>query len=100
MSWHRYNSATDVAVDARRTHRHLRPGFTFIGTAEVNAATAKMRLVQTAEEIISVLGSDPQANVKVCVEVSAEFPQGVTDQVKRTVSENATSLGFKNKAWE
>jgi hypothetical protein len=73
---------------------------TFIGTAEVNAATAKMRLVQIAEEIISVLANDPQANVKVCVEVSAEFPQGVSDQIKRTVSENATSLAFKNKTWE
>lgn len=73
---------------------------TFIGTAEVNAATAKMRLVQIAEEIISVLTGDPQATVTVAVEITAEFPSGVSDQTKRTVSENATSLGFKNKTWE
>ncbi|MEI7879696.1 MAG: ATP-binding protein [bacterium] len=72
----------------------------FIGTAEVNAATAKMRLVQIAEEIVSVLVSDPQATVKVSVEITASFPEGVSDQVKRSVSENATSLGFKNKTWE
>lgn len=72
----------------------------FIGTAEVNAATAKMRLVQIAEEIISVLASDSQANVKVSVEITADFPEGVSDQVRRAVSENATSLGFKNKTWE
>ena len=73
---------------------------TFIGTAEVNAATAKMRLVQIAEEIISVLTSDSQATVKVSVEITADFPEGVSDQIKRAVSENAASLSFKNKTWE
>lgn len=73
---------------------------TFIGTADVNAATAKMRLVQIAEEIIRVLASDSQANVKVSVEITADFSEGVSDQIKRAVSENATSLGFKNKTWE
>jgi len=73
---------------------------TFIGTAEVNAATAKMRLVQIAEEIVSVLASDSQATVKVRVEITADFPEGVSDQIKRAISENATSLGFKNKTWE
>lgn len=73
---------------------------TFIGTAEVNAATAKMRMVQIAEEIISVLTSDSQATVKVSVEITADFPEGVSDQIKRAVSENAASLGFKNKTWE
>jgi hypothetical protein len=73
---------------------------TFIGTAEVNAATAKMRLVQIADEIISILAGDSQATVKVSVEITAEFPEGVSDQIKRAISENATTLGFKNKTWE
>jgi uncharacterized protein len=73
---------------------------TFIGTVDVNATAAKMRLVQIAEEIISLLASDPQASVKVTVEISAEFPAGASDQVKRAVSENAMSLGFRNRAWE
>ena len=72
----------------------------FIGTAEVNASTAKMRLVQIAEEIISLLASDSHATVKVSVEITADFPEGVSDQIKRAISENATSLGFKNKTWE
>jgi hypothetical protein len=42
-------STTDVTMKAR----------TFIGTAEISAATAKMRLVQIAEEVIGVLASDP-----------------------------------------
>jgi hypothetical protein len=72
----------------------------FIGTAEVSAATAKMRLVQIAEEVISLLASDPQAIVNVRVEINADFPDGVSDQIKRAISENAISLGFKNKTWE
>jgi hypothetical protein len=71
-----------------------------IGTVAVKAATAKMRLVQIAEEILRQLVSSPQAVMNMTVEINAEFPNGVSDQVKRAVSENATILGFKNKTWE
>jgi len=72
----------------------------FHGTVEVAPATAKMRMVQIAEEIVSVLVSDPNASVKVVVEISAEFPDGAKDTVKRAVSENARSLGLKSADWE
>jgi len=45
----------------------------FYGSADVPPATAKIRLVQIAEEIIAVLSNDPNATVKVTVEISAEF---------------------------
>jgi len=60
----------------------------------------KVPLVQLAEEIISLLANDPHASLKVTVEISAEFPKGVSDSIKRAVSENATNLGFKIKSWE
>jgi hypothetical protein len=72
----------------------------FHGTVEVAPATAKMRLVQIADEIVSVLVSDPNASVKVVVEISAEFPDGAKDSVKRAVSENARDLGLKSADWE
>jgi predicted AAA+ superfamily ATPase len=72
----------------------------FHGSAEIAPSAAKFRLVQIADEIIAVLNSDPNAVVKVTVEISAEFPDGATDQVKRAVSENAGSLNFKTKDWE
>jgi predicted AAA+ superfamily ATPase len=72
----------------------------FYGSAEVNASTAKMRMVQIAEEIIAVLASDPNATVKISVEISAEYPHGASDQIKRAVAENATNLNFKTKTWE
>ena len=72
----------------------------FIGTMDVNASTAKMRLVQIAEEILQQLVSDPHAVVNVTVEISAEFPNGVSDQVKRAVPEKRHHPRFKNKTWE
>ena len=72
----------------------------FFGSVEVNATTAKMKLVDIADEIINVLAADPNATVKVTVEITAEFPDGASDQTKRAVSENAAALRFKNRSWE
>ncbi len=72
----------------------------FHGAADIPAATAKMRLVQIADEIIALLSADPNSSVKVVLEVSAEFPDGATDKIKRNVSENARSLGLKSADWE
>ena len=72
----------------------------FHGSVEVSAATAKMRLVQIAEEIIAALVSDPNAEVKVRIEIEAKFANGAQDQTKRTVSENAKTMHFGTAEWE
>ena len=72
----------------------------FYGSIEINPHSAIVPLRNLADEIISILASDPNANLKVTVEINAEFPKGVSDAIKRAVSENAASLGFKNKVWE
>ena len=72
----------------------------FNGSVEIAPSTAKTRLVQIAEEIIAILNSDPNATLKVTLEIAADFPQGAPDHIKRTVSENANALGFKRKDWE
>jgi len=72
----------------------------FHGSIEINASTAKMRLITVADEIISHLVSDPNATLKITLEINADCPNGVSDQTKRAVTENATSLGFKSKTWE
>ena len=59
-----------------------------------------MRLVDVADEIISILAGDPNASLNITLEINAEFPSEASDQIKRAVSENATSLGFKTKSWE
>ncbi len=59
-----------------------------------------MRMVQVAEEIIAVLAADPNAEVKVAVEIQGNFPSGVSDQTKRAVTEKARTLNFNNADWE
>jgi uncharacterized protein len=72
----------------------------FHGNVPINASTAKMRMVEVAEEIIAVLAADPHAEVKVTVEIQVNFPSGASDQTKRTVTENARTLNFKNADWD
>jgi hypothetical protein len=72
----------------------------FRGAIDVTVATAKVKLVQVAEEIVSLLASDPNATIRVVLEIDAEFPAGVSETIRRGVSENASSLGFKMKHWE
>lgn len=72
----------------------------FFGSVDVSATTAKMKLVSIAEEIIVLLASDPNATVKITLEISADFPNGASEQTKRAVAENAAALGFKSKLWE
>jgi predicted AAA+ superfamily ATPase len=72
----------------------------FHGSVAINASTAKMRLLQVAEEIITILAADPNAEVKVSVEIEGHFPDGASDQTKRAITENARTLGFKNAEWE
>jgi predicted AAA+ superfamily ATPase len=72
----------------------------FHGSATVAPAAAKMRLVQIAEEIIATLTADPNAEVKVRIEIEATFANGAQDQIKRTISENAKTLGFGTAEWE
>ena len=72
----------------------------FYGSASVAPAAATIRLVQIAKEIIALLTSDPNAEVKIRVEIEATFANGAQDQTKRAVSENAKTPGFGNAEWE
>ena len=76
------------------------PARAFRGAVNIDAALAKSKLNTIAEEIIAILTSDPTANVRVTLEIDAQFPDGAPDSTRRAISENATSLGFKLKDWE
>lgn len=72
----------------------------FHGSIQIKPSTAKMHLVQVAEEIIQLLTSDPNAALEITLEINAEFANGASDQIKRAVSENAKALGFQSSEWE
>ena len=69
------------------------------GTMVVNPAGAKMRLVQAAEEVITMLAADPRAEVSVTLEIHAVVPHGASPELERSVRENANALKFRNNEW-
>lgn len=87
---------TPPIVDPQSTSQ----AHTFFGTVDVKAPTAKAKLIELAEEIISLLNQDPTANVQISLNIEGEFPSGVSEHIKRGVSENAKALGFKSATWE
>ena len=72
----------------------------FHGSVDVSPTMAKFKLSEISDEIIALLTSDPNANVSVTLEISAEFADGASDQIRRAVSENANNLTFKSQHWE
>jgi uncharacterized protein len=68
--------------------------------ADIPPAVAKMKLAQIADEIIALLIKDPNAEVNVRIEIEAKFPNGITNELKRSINENSTALGTKNINWE
>jgi hypothetical protein len=72
----------------------------FRGSVEVSPALAKSRLNTISEEIISLLASDPNARLRITLEIDAEYPNGASDVIKRSVSENSKTLGFTTRDWE
>jgi hypothetical protein len=53
-----------------------------------------------AAEVIHHLAKLPNAVVKVTVEIQADAPGGVPDDVVRTVSENCRTLKFTDHGFE
>ena len=83
----------DVLADVARQVR-------FIGAVDIAAASSKIQMMDLADELITHQISDPNAEVSIHVEIQAEFPDGVDDSVKRTVSENAKYLKLKYCDWK
>ncbi len=72
----------------------------FHGTVEIPAATARVRMIEVAEEVISALCKDPNATVRVTVEIAAEFPEGAPPEMLRIVTENSKALKFASQEFE
>jgi hypothetical protein len=53
-----------------------------------------------AEEVIAHLAGLPGARVQVTLEISADVPAGVPDQVVRIVTENSRTLKFDTQGFE
>jgi len=72
----------------------------FHGTVKLDPTRAGRDASRIADEVIAHLVGQVGAEVSVTLEIEAELPNGATDQVVRTVTENSRTLKFTSHGFE
>jgi predicted AAA+ superfamily ATPase len=72
----------------------------FHGSVSLDPARLGRDTGKIAEEVVQHLSLLPGAKVEVTLEISAEAPDGVPDNVVRTVTENCRTLRFRTHGFE
>ena len=72
----------------------------FHGTVQLDAQRVGRDAGTIAQEVISHLAGIIGADVKVTLEIDAVIPSGASEQVVRTVTENARTLKFTSHGFE
>jgi predicted AAA+ superfamily ATPase len=85
--------ATGVAPRPARPRR-------FHGTVELDPARVGRDASRIADEVISHLAGQMGAEVTVILEIEAKLPDGASDQIVRTVTENSRTLKFTSHGFE
>ncbi|HET7626225.1 MAG TPA: Swt1 family HEPN domain-containing protein [Verrucomicrobiae bacterium] len=72
----------------------------FHGTAELDPTRAGRDASRIADEVIAHLVGQDGAEVTVTIEIEAKLPQGASEQLIRTVTENSRTLKFTSHGFE
>jgi hypothetical protein len=72
----------------------------FHGSVTLDAARVGRDAGRIADEVISHIVGLVGSKVRVTLEIEAEIPSGVPDQVVRIVTENSRTLKFTNHGFE
>ena len=72
----------------------------FYGTVNLDPARAGRDASRVADEVVSHLVALMGSDVTVTLEINASLPNGVPDNVIRTVTENSKTLKFTNQGFE
>lgn len=72
----------------------------FHGTVKLDSSRTGRDAGKIAEEVIAHLSGLVGAKVTVTLEIDADIPSGVPDNIVRTVSENCRTLNFSNQGFE
>jgi predicted AAA+ superfamily ATPase len=72
----------------------------FFGSVELNPQRVGRDAGKIAEEIVQHLALQPGATVKVTLDIQAQMPEGVPDNIVRIVTENARTLKFTAQGFE
>lgn len=70
----------------------------FVGTVSISPERPAREIHQIVEAIIEQLTTIPGSDVSITMEIDAEVPGGLDRAKVRTLMENATTLGFIDKA--
>jgi hypothetical protein len=70
------------------------------GTVSLDPARTGRDAGRIADEVISHLVGLVGSDVRVTLEIEAQIPGGVPDNVVRTVTENSRTLKFKSQGFE
>ena len=72
----------------------------FHGTVSLDPARVGRDASRIAEEVIAHLAGQVGAEVTVMLEIEARLPDGASDQIVRTVTENSRTLKFASQGFE
>lgn len=72
----------------------------FHGSVQLDETRVGRDASRIADEVIAHLAGLIGSSVKVTLEIEAEIPQGVPDNVVRTVTENSRTLKFSSQGFE
>ena len=72
----------------------------FYGTTKLNAARLSSSAGQIGDEIVQHLKALVGSDVEITLEIHATIPDGIPDNVVRTISENAATLKFDQFGFE
>jgi hypothetical protein len=72
----------------------------FHGSVRVDSARVGRDAGRIAEEVIAHLAGQMGAEVTVTIEIEARLPNGASDQLVRTVTENSRTLKFDSQGFE
>lgn len=66
------------------------------GVVDLDPVRVNKQVADVVEHVIQHLSGLSHANVEVTLEVQADVPDGVSDGILRTVTENARTLKFRD----
>jgi hypothetical protein len=72
----------------------------FHGTVDIDTLRLGRDAGRIAEEVVQHLSTLPGVTVKVTLEIEADIPQGASDDLVRTITENCRTLRFKSQGFE
>ena len=72
----------------------------FYGTVELDPTRMGRDAGRIADEVVSHLNGLVGSNVRITLDIHADAPSGISDNTKRTISENCRTLKFKSSGFE